>query len=293
MLNTGRELLKTYDANAALAMMEKIKNYSKDVERKINDELMHYSWSSFYDPMRYAVEGGKLVRPLILTLAAESVGNGGEDPNSAAVAVELLHTESIIHDDIIDQEISRRERMAFHVKYGYSASVLTADFVFGMILDISSRYNDHAVARELSSAAVRMCEGEFREMKIDPINFRIGWEDYISIVSQKTASLFQTAAKIGAIIGEGTKEEVNAFSNYGLHLGIAYQIQDDILDWDEDGKITKALEINPSFGDISTYLKKMTRRYADKAQKDLSLLKHSSAKDYLLELADFTVSRPI
>ena len=285
--------MKTYDANAALAMMEKIKNYSKELEKKINDELMHYSWSSFYDPMRYAVEGGKLVRPLILTLASESVGNGGEDPSSAAVAVELLHTESIIHDDIIDQEISRRERMAFHVKYGYSASVLTADFVFGMILDIASRYNNHAVARELSSAAVRMCEGEFREMKIDPTNYRIGWEDYVSIISQKTASLFQTAAKIGGIIGGGTKEEVNAFSNYGLHLGIAYQIQDDILDWGEDGKITKALELNPSFDDIPEYLKKMTRRYADKAQKNISMLKESSAKDYLLELADFTVSRPI
>ncbi|MFC1754508.1 polyprenyl synthetase family protein [Thermoproteota archaeon] len=273
--------------------MEKIKNYSKDIEEKLNDELAHYSWSCFYDPMKYALDGGKLVRPLILTLAAASIGTGDEDTSSAAVAVELLHTESIIHDDIIDQEISRRERMAFHVKYGYSASVLTADFVFGMILDISSRYNNPEVARELSSAAIRMCEGEFREFKIDTNNYRIGWEEYVSIISQKTASLFQTAAKIGAILGGGNKEEINAFSNYGLHLGIAYQIQDDVLDWNDDGKITKALEINSSYGDIPTYLKKMAGRYGEKAKKDIDLLKESSTKNYLLELADFTVSRPI
>lgn len=285
--------MKKYDENSALAMMEKIKNYSKDIEDKLNDELAHYSWSCFYDPMKYALEGGKLVRPLILTLSAESIGIGDEDTSSAAVAVELLHTESIIHDDIIDQEISRRERMAFHVKYGYSASVLTADFVFGMILDISSRYKNPEVARELSSAAIRMCEGEFREFKIDPSNYRIGWEEYVSIISQKTASLFQTAAKIGAILGGGNKEEINAFSNYGLNLGIAYQIQDDVLDWNDDGKITKALEINSSYGDIPTYLKKMAGRYSEKAKKDLALLKESSAKNYLLELADFTVSRPI
>lgn len=285
--------MKIYDANAALAMMEKIKNYSKDIEQKMNEELAHYSWSCFYDPMKYALEGGKLVRPLILTLAAESVGNNGENPSLAAVAVELLHTESIIHDDIIDHEISRRERMAFHVKYGHSASVLTADFVFGMILDISSKYNDSVVARELSSAAIRMCEGEFREFKIDPSNYRIGWEEYVSIISQKTASLFQAAAKIGAVLGGGNKDEVNAFSNYGLNLGIAYQIQDDVLDWNDDGKLTKALEINSSYGDIPTYLKKMAGRYGEKAKKDLVILKDSSAKNYLLELADFTVSRPI
>ncbi len=273
--------------------MEKIKGYTDKIEETLKKELAHYSWSCFYDPMCYAIEGGKRVRPLILTLSVESVGNGREDPASAAVAVELLHTESIIHDDIIDQDISRRERMAFHVKYGYSASVLSADFVFGMILDIASRYSNPAVARELSSAALRMCEGEFRELKIDPGNYRIGWEEYVSILSQKTASLFQTSAKIGAIIGGGDGAQVNALSNYGLHLGIAYQIQDDFLDWGDDGKITKALEINRAYRDVPTYLKKMSRLYADKAKKDLNLLPESPAKRYLFELADFTVSRPI
>ncbi|MFQ6134958.1 MAG: polyprenyl synthetase family protein, partial [Nitrososphaerales archaeon] len=96
----------------------------------------------------------------------------------------------------------------------------------------------------------------------------------------------------GAMIGGGEEKQVNALSNYGLHLGIAYQIQDDVLDWGDDGKITKALEINPAYGDTLTYLKKMSRLYADKAKKDLTPLQESPAKRYLFELADFTVSRP-
>jgi octaprenyl-diphosphate synthase len=272
--------------------MAKIKGYTDQIEVSLNEEMSHYSWSCYYDPIRYAMEGGKRVRPLILTLSAESVGDI-ENCSLAAVAVELLHTESIIHDDIIDQDVSRRDRLAFHVKYGYSASVLTADFVFGIILDIASRYNDSNIARELSSAALRMCEGEFRELKIDPSNYRIGWEEYVSIISQKTASLFQTAAKIGAIIGGGSKKEVNALSNYGLHLGIAYQIQDDVLDWGDDGKITKALESNRRSRDMISYLKEMSGSYAEKAKRDLTLIKDSHAKDYLFELAEFSVSRPI
>ncbi len=285
--------MKSYDSSSINELMGKTKDYTDGIEEALRKEISHYSWSSFYDPMCYAVEGGKRVRPVILLLAAEAIGKQSEDPYAAAVAVELLHTESIIHDDIIDQEISRRERMSFHVKYGYSASVLTADFVFGMILDIAARYRDQEVARELSSAALRMCEGEFRELKIDPNSYRIGWEEYVSIISQKTASLFQTSAKIGAIIGGGDKEQINSLSNYGLHLGIAYQTQDDILDWGDDGKITMALEINPPYEDMLNYLKKMTQLYADKAKKDLKILPDSHARDHLFQLADFTVSRPI
>jgi octaprenyl-diphosphate synthase len=286
-------LKKSYDTDSVAEIIEKTKHYMEGVEEALQKELSHYSWSSFYDPMYYAVDGGKRIRPVILLLATEVVGKSEANPYPAAVAIELLHTESIIHDDIIDQEISRRERMAFHVKYGYHASVLSADFAFGMILDIAARYSDPEIARELSSAALRMCEGEFRELKIDPNTYRIGWNEYVSIISQKTASLFQTSAKIGAIIGGGAKDQINTLSNYGLHLGIAYQIQDDILDWEDNGKITKALEINPQYEDILDYLRKMTQLYSEKAKKDLIALPDSPAKTHLFQLADFTVSRPI
>ena len=283
--------LKSLDNNSVNYLMDKIKEYTVKIEKCLKKEVNNYSWSCFYEPMIYILDDGKRIRPLILNLAYESIGKGYEDPLPASVAIELLHTESIIHDDIIDQEISRRNRLAFHVKYGYNTSILTADFVFGIILDIASRYNNSSIARELSSSSLRMCEGEFREMKIDNGNCKIGWEEYISIISQKTASLFQTTAKIGAIIGGGDKNEINAFSNYGLNIGIAYQLQDDILDWGEDGKILNALEDKSSEEDLLIRLNEASRNYSKRAKNDLDFIQDSESKKYLLELADFTVDR--
>ncbi len=99
-----------------------------------------YSWSEFHAPLRYACEGGKRIRPLILVLSAECMKSKRVEPDAhlAATAIELLHTESIIHDDIIDEEKQRRGKPSFHVKYGYNSSILTADFVLGVILNISS-----------------------------------------------------------------------------------------------------------------------------------------------------------
>ncbi len=268
---------------------EQISSYVSRINHQMKKELSRYTSSRFYGPLVYAVEGGKRIRPLILLLSREAVGNNGPDPWDAAVAVELLHTESIIHDDIIDDEISRRERMAFHVKYGYNASVLTADFVFGMILDIASRYGDAEVARELSSAALRMCEGEFGELKIDPKLHRLAMKEYLELISEKTASLFQTSAKVGAILGGGSKAEIESLGQYGLQLGTAYQIQDDILDWRNEEKIVRAV----TSGDASSIdeLRTMARGYASKARGSLHKLAEISARHLLEELADFSVSR--
>jgi len=112
--------------------------------------------------LRYALEGGKRIRPLLLLLAAEAVGHSDDEKVlDAAVAVELLHAESIIHDDIIDEEASRRGKAAFHVKYGYSTSLLTADFVFAMILAIAvdtlTEGRDHHQQRSHEYVRGRIC----------------------------------------------------------------------------------------------------------------------------------------
>lgn len=135
--------------------------YAERVESALSRELALYVHSRFHEPLVYAVEGGKRVRPVMLMLSAEALGCRGDAVLDAAVAVELLHTESIIHDDIIDEEVARRNRLTFHAKYGFSASLLTADFVFAMILAIAARYGKGRVAEELSNAALMMSEGEY------------------------------------------------------------------------------------------------------------------------------------
>jgi octaprenyl-diphosphate synthase len=270
-------------------LMERMKGYYSKIEEAIKAELNRYKESNFYGSLRYALEGGKRIRPIILLLSAESIGKSDTNALPVAVAIELLHTESIIHDDILDNEILRRNRPAFHIRYGLGASLLTADFVFGIILDIASRYEDKKIAKELSSVALRMCEGEFGELKIDPKIYQLSWDEYLKLISQKTASLFEISAKIGGMVGGGNEDEIEALSNYGHLLGTAYQIQDDIQDWGKEDKVANALKIEQN--DKLSYLRKMSERYAMEAKQRLKSLKDTNAKRHLIDLADFMISR--
>ena len=148
------------DRAVSLAALEaRMKSYSVRVDSALARELKLYTHSRFHDPLVYAIEGGKRVRPVMLMLSAEALGCKDDSVLGASVAVELLHTESIIHDDVIDEEKVRRAKMPFHVKYGYSASLLSADFVFAMILAIAARYDDRRIAEEVSSAAREKGQG--------------------------------------------------------------------------------------------------------------------------------------
>jgi octaprenyl-diphosphate synthase len=269
----------------------KTKDYLDRTSIAIDRELERYSRSRFFGPLKYALEGGKRIRPVITLLSAESVGSNDDSVLDAAVAVELLHAESIIHDDIIDQEVSRRGRAAFHVRHGYSASLLTADFVFAMILNIASRYQDRRVAHTLSKAALKMCEGEYMELTIDPITYKLSWDEYIDIIYNKTGALFETATNLGAIIGGGTNEEIEALSSYGKYLGIAYQVHDDMLDWGAKDKVTLALKQGNEESSILSELRSLTSNYSKKAKEQLSLLPEGKARALLRDLTDFSVQR--
>ena len=253
----------------------------------------NHQWSSFHEPLLYATHGGKRIRPLILMLAAEAVGVPSTKTDLSSVAVELLHTESIIHDDIIDEQIKRRDRDSFHKRYGNNTSILTADFVFGIILEIASRYNDPRVAKELSLAAIKMCEGEQRELSMN--SREVPWVEYLTVISEKTAALFQTSSKLGAIIGGGNEEEIDGLAGFGVNLGIAYQIHDDILDWETDRKFSNDMnadnEIQENEFVTLTKLKEMANVYAENAKNGLDVIKDSEQKEFLHDLADFTIRR--
>ena len=253
----------------------------------------NHLWSSFHEPLLYATHGGKRIRPLILMLSAEAVGVPSTKTDLASVAVELLHTESIIHDDIIDEQIKRRDRDSFHKRYGNNTSILTADFVFGIILEIASRYNDPRVAKELSSAAIKMCEGEHRELNMNAR--KVPWVEYLTVISEKTAALFQTSSKLGAIIGGGNEEEIDGLAGFGVNLGIAYQIHDDILDWETDRKFSNEMKISND-NEENQYvtlikLKEMANVYSENAKNSLDVIKDSEQKEFLHDLADFTIRR--
>jgi octaprenyl-diphosphate synthase len=273
------------------SIQARMKGYSERVDKAIEKELALYKHSRFHGPLVYAVDDGKRVRPLILMLSAEALGTRDDSVLDAAVAVELLHTESIIHDDIIDEEAVRRNRMTFHVKYGFSASLLTADFVFSMILAIAARHKDVRVAEEISNAALRMAEGEYSELTIDPKVYNLSWDEYLKIVTDKTAALFETSAKLGALIGKGNDKEVEALANFGGHLGIAYQLRDDLLDWRNQDKVAIGLLKDRSESEVVGKMTAMEQTHAEEAKRQLMIFPRSSAIEFLEDLADFTIQR--
>lgn len=261
------------------------------IEDALKREVDLYSWSEFHAPLRYACEGGKRIRPLILVLSAECIKSKRVEPDAylAATAIELLHTESIIHDDIIDEENQRRGKPSFHVKYGYNSSILTADFVLGVILNISSKLKDPRIINELSDAATKMTEGEMMEIKLGK-EMDITEDDYIKVLEYKTASLFEASAKIGAIVGGGDEEQVHTMTSFGNLLGIAYQVHDDLIDWNNENRLFNMLvRKNGKPTDFVNRMDKLYQSYALKAKNELRKIStQNEAKSHLENLTDLT-----
>jgi len=272
-----------------------VKTYLTQIEKTLVEELNRYKDSFFYKPLLYAVKGGKRIRPLILVLSAKCVSDKHENPYPAAVAVELLHTESLIHDDIIDKETFRRGKTPFHVRYGEPAAILSSDFTLAAVLDIITRhYENKQILREIVYSTLKMCEGEMMDVRIRSQGNTLNWETYLNLVDKKTASLFFTAARIGAIIGGGKDFEIKALSSFGRFLGISYQIKDDLLDFEKGEKALEFLETLTGKSVDEKFLiklKKFVKDYSRMAIESLKPLKESKAKKHLCNLAKFSVLR--
>ena len=273
--------------------MEQFSEYRSKIDDALKRELDLYSWSEFYTPLRYACDGGKRIRPLILVLAAESIKTGkvnsskvDNDTFMAASAIELLHTESVIHDDIIDEEDLRRGKPSFHVKYGYNNSILTADFVLGIILNIGSKLNNPRVSGEISNAAIKMSEGEMMEIKLAK-GLKVTEDDYIKVLEHKTASLFETSAKVGAILGQGGEDEIHAMATFGNLLGIAYQIHDDLIDWNNEDRLFNVLvKKNDQSKEFVDRMEKLYLSYSTKAKNELRKICDCTPRKHLQHLTD-------
>ena len=269
-------------------LLEKYSTYIKKINTVLDSELELYAESEFKEPLKYALNGGKRIRPIILLLASECVGEIDDNTFAAACAIEFLHTESVIHDDIIDNETLRRQKDPFHIKYGYNTSVLTGDFVLGLILNIASRINNPRVTKNLATTAMMMSEGEVIEGRLETSE-DVTFDDYLKVIEYKTATAFETASRLGAIISGGSDEEIESLADYGKNIGIAYQIRDDLLDWQNEDKlfnllIKKSLDPRNIFNDMEELFKK----YSDRAIYSIRKIKDSQAKDNLENLVRFT-----
>ena len=262
--------------------------YIKKIDNALYSELELYSESEFKEPLKYALEGGKRIRPIILLLSSECINEVGDDTLAAACAIQFLHTESVIHDDIIDNETQRRQKDPFHIKYGYNTSVLTGDFVLGLILNIASRINNPRVTKNLATTAMMMSEGEVLEGRLETSE-DVTFDDYLKVIEYKTAVAFETASRLGGIISGGNEEQIEYLADYGKNIGIAYQIRDDLHDWQNEDKLFNFLiKKSPDPRVIFNRMEELMKNYSDRALLSIRKISDCEAKNNLENLVMFT-----
>ncbi len=177
--------------------------------------------------------GGKRLRPILLLLAARLAGAHGPRAVRLACVVELLHTATLIHDDVVDQAPLRRGRPSANAQWGDDASVLVGDHLYSKSFAMLVRDNDRGVLETLARATVSMTEAEVFQLQLKRSGVT-SEADYMRIITQKTASFISACCRIGALLGAAPGPQVEALTRYGLDVGVAFQISDDSLDFVAD-----------------------------------------------------------
>jgi len=182
---------------------------------------------------------GKRLRPLVLLLAAQSVGGDRTKAVPLALALELTHASSLVHDDIIDKDVFRRGKLALHSHWSTNVAILTSDLIIAFAVYLASAYGE-TIIRIISRSAIELCQGEHLDLTLE-----LGSQEkeYFQMVELKSAALFKAAARCGALVGGASSEESEALSSFGKNFGIAYQLRDDLLDVDPgEGQVSNDLK---------------------------------------------------
>ena len=205
--------------------------------KKIEEEIIKIDFpsnpSNLYDPLRYFLAiGGKRMRPILTLMGAEAFGSTLEKALPSAMAVELFHNFSLIHDDIMDEAPIRRGQETVHTKWNSNIAILSGDVLLVKAYQMLAK-QDASVMSDLlnvfNATAVEVCEGQQFDMDYESRN-DVSIDEYIEMIRLKTSVLLGCALEMGAIIAEASKQNRELIYEFGQHIGIAFQIQDDILD---------------------------------------------------------------
>lgn len=181
--------------------------------------------------------GGKRIRPMLVLLSAQALNYQGMDHLRLAATVELLHTATLLHDDVIDESKLRRGKQTANAKWGNEASVLVGDFLYARTFQLIAEINDGGIFKLISDAGSYIVEGEVLQLMHchDELTSQ---ETYLEIIRRKTGRLFSVAASSVAVLMKAPGMTIDALANYGEALGMAFQMLDDALDYDADPEIT-------------------------------------------------------
>jgi octaprenyl-diphosphate synthase len=187
--------------------------------------------------------GGKRLRPMLTLLAGRALGYGDKHLFELAAMIEFIHTATLLHDDVVDESDMRRGRQTANAMFGNAASVLVGDFLYTRAFQMMVSTGSMRILEVMADATNIIAEGEVLQL-LNIGNVDVSEDDYLKVIQYKTAKLFEAATRVGAIIADATPEQEQALADYGMHLGTAFQIIDDVLDYSGD-----AATIGKSLGD--------------------------------------------
>ncbi|HWR24655.1 MAG TPA: polyprenyl synthetase family protein [Methanosarcina sp.] len=218
-----------------MTLTDEIKKRSVHVDAAIDKLLPVVHPEELYRASRYLVDaGGKRLRPAVLILAAEAVGSNLKSVLPAAVAVELVHNFTLIHDDIMDKDEVRRGMPAVHTIWGEAGAILAGDTLYSKAFEILSKVENEPsrvlkCMDILSKTCTEICEGQWLDMDFEKRD-KVTESEYLEMVEKKTSVLYAASAKIGALLGGASEQTANALFEYGRLIGIGFQMYDDVLD---------------------------------------------------------------
>ena len=187
--------------------------------------------------------GGKRLRPALLLLAARACGYEGRDHHVLAAVVEMIHTATLLHDDVVDESEMRRGNATANAAFGNPASVLVGDFLYSRAFQLMVGVDRMRVLAIVADATNTIAEGEVMQL-MHAGDAELDERAYLAVIERKTAKLFEAAGRLGAVLGNATPAQEDALARYGRHLGVAFQIMDDVLDYSGH-----ATEIGKNLGD--------------------------------------------
>ncbi|NTW11149.1 MAG: polyprenyl synthetase family protein, partial [Chlorobiaceae bacterium] len=276
----------------------------KDVTASVSDEMAAFrqkykevlhARNTLVDKVtRYVLrQQGKQIRPVMVLLAAKICGGVNETSYRAAIMVELLHSATLIHDDVVDGAEMRRGIPSINALWKNKISVLIGDYLLSKGLLYSLEHKDYGFLHIVSDAVRRMSEGEILQIQ-KTRSLDITENDYLSVISDKTASLISSACAMGALSATDKEDRIEALKNYGEYLGLAFQIRDDLLDYTGDSKTTgKQMGIDIKEKKITLPLIYALRHAPEAEQKKIrSILRSSRKRAYKSgEVVDFVKAK--
>ena len=213
--------------------MHSIDHYREEFENYLSQKAVSREPENLYDPMVYILNlGGKRVRPVLVLLAAEIFGGDYKKALDAALAIEVFHNFSLVHDDIMDDAPLRRGNQTVHERWDVNTAILSGDAMLIRAYQLFENYPGETfrhLAELFSKTAIEVCEGQQYDIDFETRE-KVSIEEYLKMIEYKTAVLVGASLKMGAIVAKASEENCNKIYEFGRLLGIAFQLQDDYLD---------------------------------------------------------------